>query len=279
MPKLSAYKNRVKGKGWRPDVPSHKDWPFRLSPHAQLQAQSESEDRRALGHNAPVRDQANAGSCVGFSATYAVDYLRRVDRDKLSTIYSALQMYFDARVRDGAQWAKVDSGAYIRDAMDALREIGVAPESAWPYKLQRGTGVPVKLFDTPTAPVYRKAASWKLGAHWRCETLDDVMRAISAGYAVVGGIACFSSMFTAEVDRTGKIPMPSRNDYLEGGHALYFDRFTQADRLLRFENSWGESWGDGGYGYLPFDYAADRNLSDDWWAMQAESPETTPWAD
>jgi hypothetical protein len=103
--RLSSYKDRVKGKGWRPDIPSFKDWPFRLSAHGKADYAAVSIDRRVMEWNAPVRDQANAGSCVGFSATYGVDYLRRVDRDLLSTIYSALQMYFDARVRDGQQWA------------------------------------------------------------------------------------------------------------------------------------------------------------------------------
>jgi C1A family cysteine protease len=278
MPKLSQYKDRVKGKGWRPDVPSLKDWPLSRHPRLNATTSLESVDRRALGLNAPVQDQANAGSCVGHAAGYGVDFLRRTDQDKLSTIYSRLQIYFDARVRDGAQWAKVDSGAYIRDAMDALREIGTAPESAWPYKLGRN-GVPVKLFTTPTASVYKKAASWKLGAHWRCETVEDICRAIDNGFAVVGGIACFSSMFTKAVADTGRIPMPSRTDAFEGGHALYWDRYSMSDRLLRCENSWSDQWGDGGYGYLPFEYAADRNLSDDFWAMEAESPATTPWED
>lgn len=285
---MAKFMNKIKGKGWRPDVPSFKDYPFAFA-KAQLIAQgfgeitesaapasvkrpSISEDRRAAGQNIPVRDQGNLGSCVGFSSTYGVGFLRRTDRDALSTIYSPLQMYYDARIRDGMQWKDVDAGAYIRDAMDALRETGVAPDGRWPYKVS-------KFATTPTKSVYKAAASWKLGAHYRCDTLDDILTAIAHGFAVVGGIACFSSMFSSQVDRTGVIPMPTRDDDNLGGHALYFDMYDESAGQIRFENSWGEGWGDHGYGYLPLAYAEDRNLSDDWWAMTAESPATTPWKD
>lgn len=266
---------RARGFGWRPDVPSLKDWPFRNSrTFRELDGRwsSESLDRRAEKLNPPVRDQGNLGSCVGFAVTSAVGFLRRTDPDILSTNYSALMAYYEARLRDGPQWKNIDAGAYIRDAMDALRLSGVAPESRWPYREH-------KFSKTPPPSAYTEARRWKLGAHWRCNTVEDVIVAIDAGYPVVGGFACYSSMFTREVDRSGLIPMPNRNDQFLGGHAVYFDRYSMRDQLFRFMNSWGEAWGDGGYGYLPFLYVANRNLSDDFWAMQSESPETTPWRD
>jgi C1A family cysteine protease len=273
--KRSGFANRLKGKGWKPDLPSLKDWKFSLhsnaAMHGPLTRPTESTDRRARAQNQPVMDQGNLGSCVGCSATAAVGFLRRTDRDSYSTIYSALQAYYDARIRDGMQWKDIDAGAYIRDAMDALRTVGVAPNSNWPYRIS-------KFAVTPTAAVYKAAQSWKLGAHYRCETLDDILNAIAAGYAVVGGISCYSSMFTVAVEDSGKIPMPKSTDRLEGGHALYFDRYTESERLIRFQNSWGKGWGDDGYGYLPFAYIRG-DLADDFWAMQAESPETTPWKD
>lgn len=267
---MQKFKSRVKRMGWAPELPSMKDYKFSDSKAASVELEAESFDRRA--ENPPVRDQGQLGSCVGFSSTYGVGWLRRHDRDKLSTVYSPLQLYYDARVRDGMEWAKVDSGAYIRDAMDSLRDAGVAPESSWKY-------LPKKFSTKPTASVYKAAAHWKLGAHWRCETIEDMMRAISAGFALVGGITCYASIDSDEVSRTGRLPMPARNEEVVGGHALYFDRYNQSDRLFRFLNSWGEDWGDGGYGYIPFDYLANRELADDFWAMEVESPETTPWKD
>jgi C1A family cysteine protease len=106
-----------------------------------------------------------------------------------------------------------------------------------------------------------------------------MMAAIAAGYALVGGIAVYDSAMTDEASQTGYFPMPKHSDELLGGHALYFDRYTKKDKRFRFLNSWGKEWGDGGYGYIDFQYLDNRNLADDFWAMTAESPATTPWKD
>jgi Mimiviridae cathepsin B cystein protease len=152
--------------------------------------------------------------------------------------------------------------------MDTLRTKGVAPEANWKFN-------PRNLFKKPTPSVYKAAARWKLGAHWRADTLEEKLVAINAGMALVGGVAVYSTFDGPG----GHVPMPGRRDTLEGGHALYFDRFSKSQRLIRFENSWDVDWGDAGYGYFPFDYLANPDLADDFWAMEAEAPETTPWKD
>lgn len=256
--------------GWSPEPPSIKDWKASVAPFAGAAIPDESEDRRPI--NPPVRDQGNIGSCTGFSSTYAVGYLLRTDKhSRHQTVYSPMFAYYNGRVADGEQWKTVDSGAYIRDVVDQLRKTGVCPESTWNYHDETR-----RFATTPSKTAYEAAKRWKLGATYRCETIEDIMRALSSGAAVVAGVILYDDM---DNQGGGRIPMPNRNAQQLGGHAIYVDRYSQADRLFRFENSWSTKWGDGGYGYLPFDYLASRDLSDDIWALVSEAPETTPWKD
>ena len=248
-----------RGMGWVPDVPDFRD--LRFSARASVVPGSRSLRERM----SPVRDQGDLGSCVGHAVCAAVEYLRRTDDDLYDTVYSPLFVYYGARRAWG--WQEEDTGAYIRDGVKVVQREGVPPEGRWPYRVDRFTHEPM-----PTAR--EEATRWQLGSYRRAETLTDVLTALSDGAPVVGGFACYSSMFTEEVDRTGDVPMPGRGDVLLGGHAVCFCGYDGSRQRVLFKNSWGEEWGDGGYGTLPYAYVGSRSLSDDFWVLSQESVES-----
>ena len=43
-------------------------------------------------------------------------------------------------------------------------------------------------------------------------------------------------------------------------------RIAVSGGALRVRNSWGAQWGDGGYGWLPYDYIR-AGLTSDWWCL------------
>lgn len=245
------------GLGWQPDLPDYRDWRLKVPVGVALPS------RVSLRANqSPVRDQGALGSCVGMAVAAGVEYLRRTDADLFSTIYSPLFVYYNARAMHG--WEKEDTGAYIRDGVKTVVKLGIAPDSAWPYRIDRFT-------RKPHATAHKKADRWKLGSYHRCDMVTDIKAALAKGYPVVGGFSCYENMFTWDVYQSGIIPMPSGGQY--GGHAVLFVGYDDATNRFTFKNSWGTEWGDEGYGTLPYDYVSQR-LAGDFWAMAQESEES-----
>lgn len=254
--------------GWLPDIPDYRD--RRLSAHPVVglgvMGAPTPEELPAFislrDHCPPVRDQGQLGSCTGFAHASAVGYLNRVDVDPRKPNFSESWMYYQARKIEGS--INEDAGAYIRDGAKVLATLGIPNESYWPYVIDRFT-------DMPTRTAYKEAERWKVGPYYRCDSLDGIRTALACRFAVVGGFSFYENMFSAEADRTGDFPMPGGS--LEGGHAVHFIGYDDGRRRLLLKNSWGENWGDGGYGTLPYGFV-EEGLADDFWCYERESDAT-----
>ncbi len=103
------------GMGWRPDLPDYRDerYLFSRALAGEIKAAAElppsaQPQRRELDKH-PVRDQGNAGSCVG----HGVGLIAAVERNVSQR--SPLFIYAEARKTIGE--LHIDEGAYIRDGV------------------------------------------------------------------------------------------------------------------------------------------------------------------
>ena len=152
--------------------------------------------------------------------------------------------------------------------MKALVLFGVAPEDEWPYYIWT--------FDNePDAYLYSYAANYKSIQYLRLDsddlpTYDDVLNniraALSKNFAAMFGFPVYSSFGNGP-----DIPYPSENDTLLGGHAVLAVGYDDNKQIgsappgaLKFRNSWGVGWGDGGYGWMPYQYLL-KGLATDFW--------------
>lgn len=202
---------------------------------------------------APIYDQGELGSCTAnaISACYAYD-------NKNVFIPSRLFIYYNERKLEGT--ISEDSGAFISDGIKTLKTYGVCPEPMWPYDITKFT-------KAPTTSCYKNALTHKaLSCTNIKQNLTAMKNSLASGFPFVVGIAVYSSFETAEVAKSGVVPLPNTStEDLLGGHAILCVGYDDSKSVWIMRNSWGTSWGNKGYFTLPYHYLLDADLSSELW--------------
>jgi C1A family cysteine protease len=249
------------GLGWIPDLPDHRDIIFKAAVAVKPPKIPPKVDYRS--GCPPVYDQGQLGSCTANALGAAFDFDRKKQGQDFMTP-SRLFIYWNERDMEGT--VDSDSGAYIRDGIKVLRKLGTPHEKTWPYLISKFTNKPPK-------PSYVEAEKNQSLAYQRILTpatnpVNDMLSCLASGYPFVSGIAVYESFESAKANSTGVIPMPSKTESLLGGHAILIVGYDQKKQQFIFRNSWGTSWGDKGYGYIPFAYLTNSGLASDMWVIK-----------
>jgi C1A family cysteine protease len=249
--------NNGKAGGWQPEVSDHRDQLFRGFKPRKAITEPVALKQEFLP---PVRDQGQLGSCTGhgvrgcllYSLRQKGEVFRRAGYD-LSPLFA----YYQARVLEDS--VAEDAGAEIRDVVKSALKLGVATEASWPYRIER-------FARKPTETAYTTATWHQVkGGYKACLNIDDILQALSYDIPVTGGFTWFSN----SDGPSGRMPMPGPRDWPEGGHAIWIVDGDPKTREFKFQNSWGENWGERGYGYVPFEFL-ERGYMDDCWALVHE---------
>jgi len=247
-----------RGYGWVPDLPDHRDISYGVvrKPAAKLPAAVD------LRHKcSPVEDQGNLGSCTGNALAGAVEFLEKKDNVTPFVNVSRLFVYYNERVIEHS--VNEDAGAMIRDGIKTLVKQGVCSEKKWPYVISQFTKKP-----SPTC--YKEALAHQVLSYARIQTLDEMRGCLAEGYPFVFGFSVYESFESDQVAKTGVAPMPKPKEKMLGGHAVLGVGYDDGQKRFLVRNSWGSGWGMKGYFTLPYDYLADRNLSDDFWTIRRQ---------
>jgi C1A family cysteine protease len=207
-----------------------------------------------------ITDQGEIGSCTAHAATSAVEMFCRIRKVSCPRL-SRLLTYFFTRKIEGTSPSD-DVGATLRSTMKSLVGLGSCDEILWPY-------VPSHFDRAPGYIALKDCISHHIHTYVRCNGLLEIQQAMAGGHSVVCGFVVPESIYNKEVSDTGIILYPEPSEDLVGGHAIHLIGYDDKTRLVKFQNSWGTSWGDHGFGYLPYDYFLGNYLTYDLWAITA----------
>ncbi|MBC7543603.1 MAG: C1 family peptidase [Candidatus Sericytochromatia bacterium] len=214
----------------------------------------------------PVDDQGHLGACTGFAAAGVAEYLQR-QKGNMAELSPGFVYVLELKA-DGNPGQ--DHGSHISTAISVLKKAGIAPEAIHPYIAkadQADKALITKYLSTmPTAEAMAAAAPNKITAAAQVRDLDGFKASIAKGKPVIFGIAVYKSFMSPAAKTTGVIPQPdTANEQLLGGHAIVAVGYDDAKQQVTFRNSWSPTWGDQGYGYLPYSYFKDGDLVHDAW--------------
>lgn len=235
---------------WLRDKPDTRDYKYAISKAVPLPV----KDLRV--YCSSIENQGNLGSCTGNAIAGAIELLNK--RNKKPTDVSRLFIYYYERLIEGT--LNYDSGAYIRDGIKVVNKYGAPLESLWPYQINK-----FKL--TPSAPAIIDGAKRKVTLYERAKNFTECKDAINNGYPVIIGFDVYSSFYS--IDNTGLMPYPKPNESLLGGHAVLLVGYNDTTQTFIVRNSWGTSWGDKGYFYMPYKVIQNSSMSSDFWVIKS----------
>lgn len=253
--------------GWRPSLPDRRDKLY-SAPRSVLAALPPAVDLTAgMG---PVLDQGQLGSCGPNSVDSLILFDQGAENIPVSSI-SRLFVYYNTRALMGT--VASDSGVDNRTMLKALAKWGFCDEAAWPYDVQQfRQQAPQSVYDAADANRITDYASVPQSA-------QTMKGCLAGGKPFLFGFTVYESFESSEVERTGLVPMPSAGERVLGGHDVCVVGYDDATGLWKFKNSWGTSWGRGGYGYFPAEYVLSSDLSSDFWVINTipgAKPKPTP---
>jgi hypothetical protein len=192
----------------------------------------------------PVGDQGQTSRCSAFAWTHAAELVNNMNGQppvRLSPTFAMLE--FQRMQGDAQDYAYAYSGGDGTsggpDPGRVMAEEGTCRQELWP--------------DDSEAPASSErvlaadAERHRLDATPHPIALEDVRKALSAGSPV--HVAMNTGTAFSDVGRDGLFNAAEPPSGRHGRHAMLIVGYTGNFYILK--NSWGEDWGDKGYGYVP----------------------------
>ena len=201
-----------------------------------------------------IYDQGELGSCTANAFCHAYCLLEHVKTGNISFNPSRLFLYYQERVIEGTIGS--DSGADVIDGESYVKKNGICSESSWVYDISKYT-------VHPPMGCYTEAVNHKISNYSTIIVNSSAVNAIKSSLVnkvpVLIAIAVYSSFESDAVATSGRVPIPNvRKEMFLGGHEICIVGYDDSIKSFIVANSWGNSWGDNGFCYIPYAYITSK---------------------
>ncbi len=196
------------------------------------------------GEMLAVRDQGQEPACVAFAAAAVKESEEHEGQLSPRFLYERIK--------------QPQGGAFPRDAMKVLADLGVPPEVCQPYFPNSPT--------QPCANALTLAKPNRVKGYARLNTIDEMKRCLYESGSFVAAFYINDSWMSPE----NSIVKAGGN--ILGGHAVAICGYDNEAQTLTFKNSWGENWGLKGFGKISYSDAIS-SLMDAWSSVDLKESE------
>ena len=254
-----------------PSIPDQRDIPYR-SPYKPEDLPGFVDMREDVYE---IENQGSIGSCVANGVASSCELI--ANRNDKPIDLSRLFLYNATKVYENRLG---EEGLCTRDAYHVAYKQGMPTEEYYPYDISKDNIAPssedYKEAFNNRIDRYESVVRWGNGNHY--QEIHNIKSALHEGMPVG-----FAMMITASlINLKGSwkehnyIRVDPNNTGLGGHYMLIVGYDNEAQKFL-VQNSWGTSWGDGGYCGLPYNMVSEP-FFEAWIARSfkgMEVPETT----
>lgn len=201
-----------------------------------------------------IKNQNGSLSCVAQATAYYLQLLNYIETGK--------QIELSARDIYSLIFIKDSGGSYIKDAFSKACNSGCVEELLATSYMGLNKMPPTEEFMRNRTDITQEAMD--KGMDYLASkyiTWDNVKPELYEKAIYKGNGCVVVSWGNNDIWQTKDIQLPSFRSQMVWRHGIYIIGFDREKRMFEFVNSWGEEWGDKGFGYLPYDYITQGYVS------------------